>query len=175
MASKKNINVMWFRQDLRLADNPALSKAIDDGKTLPIFIFDNVNSKDHINGSASKWWLYHSLTKLNQSLKNKLCFFKGSPLEILDGIHKEYKIINIFWNRCYEPWRIRRDKKIKKYFNDTDVKVSTFNGSLLWEPWNIAKKDGTPYKVFTPYYRKGCLNSEKPRILTTASVVSSGS
>ena len=95
MAYKKNINVMWFRQDLRLADNPALSKAIDDGETLPIFIFDNVNSKDHINGSASKWWLYHSLTKLNQSLKNKLCFFKGSPLEILDGIHKEYKIINI--------------------------------------------------------------------------------
>ena len=59
MASKKNINVMWFRQDLRLADNPALSKALEDGKTLPIFIFDNVNSNDHINGSASKWWLHN--------------------------------------------------------------------------------------------------------------------
>ena len=42
--------------------------------------------------------------------------------------------------------------------------MNTFNGSLLWEPWNIAKKDGTPYKVFTPYYRKGCLNSDKPRM-----------
>ncbi len=164
MASKKNINVMWFRQDLRLADNPALSKSLEDGKTLPIFIFDNVNSKEHTNGAASKWWLHNSLTKLNKSLDSKLCFFRGNPIDILDEINKQFEISNIFWSRCYEPWRIKRDKKIKKYFSDKDINVNTFNGSLLWEPWNIAKKDGTPYKVFTPYYRKGCLNSEKPRM-----------
>ena len=164
MALAKNINVMWFRQDLRLADNPALTNALEDGKTLPIFILDNVNSKEHINGAASKWWLHHSLSKLNKSLKNKLCFFIGNPIDILDEIHKQFEISNIFWSRCYEPWRIKRDKKIKKHFNDQNVNVNTFNGSLLWEPWNIAKKDGTPYKVFTPYYRKGCLNSDKPRM-----------
>ena len=164
MALAKNINVMWFRQDLRLADNPALTNALEDGKTLPIFILDNVNSKEHVNGAASKWWLHHSLSKLNKSLKNKLCFFIGNPIDILDEIHKQFEISNIFWSRCYEPWRIKRDKKIKKYFNDQNVNVNTFNGSLLWEPWNIAKKDGTPYKVFTPYYRKGCLNSDKPRM-----------
>ena len=164
MALAKNINVMWFRQDLRLADNPALTNALEDGKTLPIFIFDNVNSKEHVNGAASKWWLHHSLIKLNKSLKNKLCFFRGNPIDILDEINKQFEISNIFWNRCYEPWRIKRDKKIKKHFNDQNVNVNTFNGSLLWEPWNIAKKDGTPYKVFTPYYRKGCLNSDKPRM-----------
>ena len=164
MALAKNINVMWFRQDLRLADNPALTNALEDGKTLPIFILDNVNSKEHVNGAASKWWLHHSLIKLNKSLKNKLCFFIGNPIDILDEIHKQFEISNIFWSRCYEPWRIKRDKKIKKYFNDQNVNVNTFNGSLLWEPWNIAKKDGTPYKVFTPYYRKGCLNSDKPRM-----------
>jgi deoxyribodipyrimidine photo-lyase len=164
MALAKNINVMWFRQDLRLADNPALTNALEDGKTLPIFILDNVNSKEHINGAASKWWLHHSLIKLNKSLKNKLCFFIGNPIDILDEIHKQFEISNIFWSRCYEPWRIKRDKKIKKYFNEQNVNVNTFNGSLLWEPWNIAKKDGTPYKVFTPYYRKGCLNSDKPRL-----------
>ena len=164
MALAKNINVMWFRQDLRLADNPALTNALEDGKTLPIFILDNVNSKEHVNGAASKWWLHHSLIKLNKSLKNKLCFFVGNPIDILDEIHKQFEISNIFWSRCYEPWRIKRDKKIKKYFNDQNVNVNTFNGSLLWEPWNIAKKDGTPYKVFTPYYRKGCLNSDKPRM-----------
>ena len=164
MISNKNINVIWFRQDLRLADNPALSKSLEEGKTLPIFIFDNVNSKEHINGSASKWWLHHSLTKLNKSLKNKLLFFRGNPIDILDEINNQFEVSNIFWNRCYEPWRIKRDKKIKKYFNEKDINVDTFNGSLLWEPWNIAKKDGTPYKVFTPYYRKGCLNSDKPRM-----------
>jgi len=164
MAFAENINVMWFRQDLRLADNPALSKALEDGKTLPIFIFDNVNSKEYINGAASKWWLHHSLTKLNKSLKSKLCFFIGNPIDILNEINNKLKISNIFWCRCYEPWRIKRDKKIKKYFNDQNINVNTLNGSLLWEPWNIAKKDGTPYKVFTPYYRKGCLNSDKPRM-----------
>ena len=164
MALAKNINVIWFRQDLRLADNPALTNALEDGKTLPIFILDNVNSKEHVNGAASKWWLHHSLIKLNKSLKNKLCFFTGNPIDILDEIHKQFEISNIFWSRCYEPWRIKRDKKIKKYFSDQNVNVNTFNGSLLWEPWNIAKKDGTPYKVFTPYYRKGCLNSDKPRM-----------
>ena len=164
MALAKNINVIWFRQDLRLADNPALTNALEDGKTLPIFILDNVNSKEHVNGAASKWWLHHSLIKLNKSLKNKLCFFRGNPIDILDEINKRFKISNIFWSRCYEPWRIKRDKKIKKYFNDQNINVNTFNGSLLWEPWNIAKKDGTPYKVFTPYYRKGCLNSDKPRM-----------
>ena len=164
MALAKNINVIWFRQDLRLADNPALTNALEDGKTLPIFIFDDFNSKEHVNGAASKWWLHHSLIKLNKSLKNKLCFFAGNPIDILDEIHKQFEISNIFWSRCYEPWRIKRDKKIKKYFNDQNVNVNTFNGSLLWEPWNIAKKDGTPYKVFTPYYRKGCLNSDKPRM-----------
>ena len=164
MALEKNINVMWFRQDLRLADNPALTNALEDGKTLPIFILDDFNSKEHVNGAASKWWLHHSLIKLNKSLKNKLCFFVGNPIDILDEIHKQFEISNIFWSRCYEPWRIKRDKKIKKYFNDQNVNVNTFNGSLLWEPWNIAKKDGTPYKVFTPYYRKGCLNSDKPRM-----------
>ena len=164
MVSTKNINVMWFRQDLRLADNPALSKSLEDGKTLPIFILDNVNSKDHSNGAASKWWLHQSLIELNKSLKNNLCFFVGNPIEILDEINKQYKITNIFWSRCYEPWRIKRDKKIKKYFSGKDINVNTFNGSLLWEPWNITKKDGTPYKVFTPYYRKGCLNSDKPRM-----------
>ena len=164
MALAKNINVMWFRQDLRLADNPALTNALEDGKTLPIFILDNVNSKEHVNGAASKWWLHHSLSKLNKSLKNKLCFFVGNPIDILDEIHKQFEISNIFWSRCYEPWRIKRDKKVKKYFNDQNVNVNTFNGSLLWEPWNIGKKDGTPYKVFTPYYRKGCLNSDKPRM-----------
>ena len=164
MALAKNINVMWFRQDLRLADNPALTNALEDGKTLPIFILDDFNSKEHVNGAASKWWLHHSLSKLNKSLKNKLCFFRGNPIDILDEINKRFEISNIFWCRCYEPWRIKRDKKIKKHFNDQNVNVNTFNGSLLWEPWNIAKKDGTPYKVFTPYYRKGCLNSDKPRM-----------
>ena len=62
------INIFWFRQDLRLSDNPGLVNSIANGKTMPIFIFDDENSKDYINGSASKWWLHHSLLSLKSLL-----------------------------------------------------------------------------------------------------------
>ena len=55
-------------------------------------------------------------------------------------------------------------EKIKKIFEDKNIKVKSYNASLLWEPWNILKNDGTPYKVFTPFYRKGCLGNDEPRI-----------
>ena len=160
---KKNINIFWFRQDLRLLDNPGLHESVKSGATLPVFIFDDENSKDFINGAASKWWLHHSLISLKKSLDNNLSLYKGDPKKILLKLTETYDVNGIYWNRCYEPWRIKRDKKIKSFFEDKKIKVSTSNGSLLWEPWNVVKNDGTPYKVFTPYYRKGCLNSEMPR------------
>ena len=160
---KKDINIFWFRQDLRLSDNPGLYNSIKNGATLPIFIFDDENSREHINGSASKWWLHRSLIALKQSLDNNLSLYRGDPKNILIKLSETYNVKEIFWNRCYEPWRIKRDKKIKSFFDDKEISVNTYNGSLLWEPWNVVKNDGTPYKVFTPYYRKGCLNSEMPR------------
>jgi deoxyribodipyrimidine photo-lyase len=69
----------------------------------------------------------------------------------------------IVWNRCYEPWRIARDANIKSALKGQGLDVQSFNGSLLWEPWQVLKKDSTPYKVFTPYYRRGCLSAVAPR------------
>lgn len=68
----------------------------------------------------------------------------------------------MYYNRCYEPWRIEREKKLEKKLKK-NVKIHSFNGSLLWEPWEILKDDGTPYRVFTPFYRRGCLNAVDPR------------
>ena len=68
MSTKKNISIFWFRQDLRIADNPGLTKAVEGGNVLPIYIYDNVNSKEYEMGSASKWWLHHSLVNLNNCL-----------------------------------------------------------------------------------------------------------
>ena len=70
------------RQDLRIADNPGLSKAVE-GDVLPIYIYDNVNSKEYEMGSASKWWLHHSLVNLNKSLNNNLSIYVGDPQEVL--------------------------------------------------------------------------------------------
>ncbi len=158
-----NTVIHWFRQDLRLTDNPALFAAAQAGKILPIYILDDKNAGDHAMGAASRWWLHHSLTALHESLKKTLHIFLGKPEEILPKLIQEHNVNAVFWNRCYEPWCIQRDQNVKGLLKDMNVEVSSFNGSLLWEPWQIKKKDGGNYKVFTPFYRKGCLQALPPR------------
>ena len=161
---KTGVAIHWFRQDLRLNDNPSLESASQYENIIPIYILDDINPGEFELGSASKWWLHNSLNKLNESLNGKLLVFRGDPCEILNSLVQEHKITYISWNRCYEPWRIARDKKIKSTFETKDIKIESFSGSLLWEPWSISKDDGTPYRVFTPFYKKGCLNAEEPRL-----------
>ena len=161
---KTGVAIHWFRQDLRLNDNPSLESASQYENIIPIYILDDINPGKFEMGSASKWWLHNSLHKLNESLNGKLLVFRGDPCEILNSLIQEHKITYISWNRCYEPWRIARDKKIKSTFETKDIKIESFSGSLLWEPWSISKDDGTPYRVFTPFYKKGCLNAEEPRL-----------
>lgn len=156
-------NIFWFRQDLRLQDNPGFIEAVKGGSVLPIYILDDINAGKHQMGRAGRWWLHHSLNNLSESLEGKLAFFKGDPKRILPELIRSEKIDGVYWNRCYEPWRIHRDKEIKEALKKVGVVVKSENASLLWEPWEICKKDGEPYKVFTPYFKKGCLTSEQPR------------
>jgi Deoxyribodipyrimidine photolyase len=161
---EKDIIIHWFRQDLRIQDNPSLYEAAQKGAVLPVYILDDQNAKDHCMGGASRWWLHYSLLALNKSLKGKLVVYCGDPKKILIDLVEEHNVKAVHWNRCYEPWRITRDKSIKKSLEVHSIETNSFNGSLLWEPWEILKKDATPYKVFTPYFRNGCLQSEAPRL-----------
>ena len=154
---------MWFRQDLRLADNPALCAACERGDIIPIYILDDDGADSWKMGGASRWWLHHALADLNSSLKQGLHLFEGDALTILRNLAAQTNASAIVWNRCYEPWRITRDASLKTALKSDGLTVESFNGSLLWEPWQVLKKDGTPYKVFTPYYRRGCLSSATPR------------
>ncbi|MEM1243213.1 MAG: deoxyribodipyrimidine photo-lyase [Pseudomonadota bacterium] len=163
MSQDQGFVIHWFRQDLRLADNPALFAAAKQGQVLPIYILDDENPGKQKIGAASRWWLHHSLTALDKSLDHKLCIFRGDAQVILQKLTETYPIQGIFWNRCYEPWRIKRDEAIKKIFKQKNISVESFNGSLLWEPWEVLKTDGTYYKVFTPFYRRGCLQAMPPR------------
>jgi deoxyribodipyrimidine photo-lyase len=154
---------MWFRQDLRLADNPALISACERGEIIPIYILDDAAADDWKMGGASRWWLHHALEHLSTSLGGKLQIYKDDALAVLNELANKTGARAIVWNRCYEPWRIARDAVIKKALKGFGLDVQSFNGSLLWEPWQVLKKDETPYKVFTPYYRRGCLSSVTPR------------
>ena len=157
-------SIVWFRQDLRIHDNPALFAACRAGKIIPVFIFDDTLPSQHQAGAASNWWLHRALVDLNKNLANKLIVRSGDPLTVLLNLCDEYHINSLCWNRMYEKWAIQRDKKIKDELKHLGFEVKSFNGALLWEPMSVLKKDETPYKVFTPFYRRGCLSAEPPRI-----------
>lgn len=155
--------LVWFRQDLRLSDNPALTHALEAGyAVIPVYILDDDNAEQWKMGGASRWWLHQSLKALNEKLREHMVFRAGKADEILPTLLEETGAQAVFWNRCYEPWRIKRDEAIKAGLRDNGLEAQSFNASLLWEPWTIKNQQGLPYKVFTPYYRKGCLTAEQP-------------
>ncbi|WP_347251376.1 deoxyribodipyrimidine photo-lyase [Legionella sp.] len=146
--------LVWFRQDLRLSDNPAFFEACAQHKRIiPLYILDGKNS---VLGQAQAWWLHHSLNALKNSLNEKLglklVLRKGNPLEVILELVKTFSIDALYWNRCYEPLTIERDKKIKSSMQALGLEVLSFNGNLLHEPWTIKNKNGDYFKVFTPYW-----------------------
>ncbi len=156
------IAIAWFRQDLRLADNPALRTAAESGRVLPIFILDDDNAGEWQRGAASRAWLHRSLQRLDQSLGGGLRCFRGDAAEILSALVRALPVSGVYWNRCYEPWRRQRDTQIKQALTEAGLDCRSFNASLLWEPWEIEKESGGPYRVFTPFWKKGCLRAALP-------------
>lgn len=150
----KAVTILWFRQDLRLLDNPALTAALAAGNVLPIYILDDQNAAERKLGSASRWWLHHSLRALDEALGGRLNLYMGDARDIISRLCERFMVKSVYWNRCYEPWRIHRDQFIKSQLLEKGIQTKSFNGSLLHEPWSILKNDGTPYKVFTPYHRQ---------------------
>ena len=100
---------------------------------------------------------------MNEQLGHNLLILKGEAQIVFERICKYFDVKFISWNRCYEPWRIKRDKTLKTFLKQKGITVKTFNGSLLWEPWDVLKNDLTPYKVYSPFYKRGCFNSQSPR------------
>ncbi len=158
MPAKPSIIVMWFRQDLRIADNPALMNACRKAdQVLPIYILDDENCGRWRLGAASRWWLRESLRQLDGRLDGRLCIAKGDALKVLKQVAREFSVEGVYWNRCYEPWRIRRDTKIKAELDRLGIDARSWNGSLLVEPHEAVKADGKPYRVFTPFFERSWL------------------
>ena len=144
--------IVWFRQDLRLRDNPALAAAAAKGAVVPIFILDDATSANRRLGGASRWWLHHSLVALRDYL-GELRLFRGVPRDLLPAIIETVRASALYWNRCYEPHAITRDKELKSLMQRLGVEVQSFNGSLLHEPWEVATGRGDSFKIYTPYWR----------------------
>lgn len=158
----KIVSIFWFRRDLRLADNPGLYQAAKTSDLiLPIFIIDPLQLVQE--GQATRWWLYHSLQSLDESLKNSLNFYQADAQSLLVSLANRYKVAKIFCNRVDEPDAIKQDQLLKKHLADHGIELIMCSSNLLWEPSKIVKADQTAYKVFTPFYKNGCLSAQPPR------------
>ncbi len=156
--------LLWFRQDLRLADNPALVDAAANGAVIPVYILDDATPDRWAMGGASRWWLHHSLAALDKELRalgSRLILRRGRASEQIDRLVGETGAGGIRWNRCYEPFAIARDRKLKATLKARGLTVSSFNATLLFEPHEVLNRSGQPFKVFSPFWR-ACLAKDDP-------------
>ncbi len=157
--------LVWFRNDLRLADNPALLFAVESGEpVVPVFVWSPEDEGDWPDGSATRWWLHHSLQALASDLADKgarLVVRRGPALEALRDLARETGAGTVVWNRRYEPASIACDTRIKASLRADGLRVESFAANLLFEPCDIRNKAGTPFKVFTPFWRH-CLSLGTP-------------
>ncbi|NBY67533.1 MAG: deoxyribodipyrimidine photo-lyase, partial [Betaproteobacteria bacterium] len=127
--------LVWFRQDLRLQDNPALAAAISrGGAIIPVYIFDDTAEDKWPLGGASRWWLHHALASLEASLRergSRLVIAHGASAETLRALIAQTGAGAIFWNRRYEPAIIARDAVIKTELTAAGIDAKSFNASLL--------------------------------------------
>jgi len=157
--------IVWFRQDLRVADNPALSAAVaHGGPIVPVYIWDSDSGSPWSTGAASRWWLHQSLLALDEALRargSRLVIRCGDALECLHQLIEETDAGTVVWNRRYEPAHIAQDRQIKTALKKEGVSATSFNASLLFEPWTVQTGQSQPYRVFTPFWKK-CLSLPAP-------------
>ena len=149
--------IVWFRRDLRLADNPALARAAAMGRpVVPVFILDDGTPGLRGPGGASRWWLHHSLAALAgdlAALGGRLTLRRGPAGVVLDALIAETGADTVLWNRCYDKGSVARDTEIKAGLRARGLLAESFNGSLLTEPWEITTKAGGGYKVYTRFWQ----------------------
>ncbi len=149
--------IVWFRNDLRLTDNPALAAACASGlPLLCLYIHDEQAEGLRPLGGASRWRLNLALQALSQAIARRggeLHFLRGSAEDALPRLAEKIPEAKILWNRRYGGGEIGQDTRLKARLRAQGREVASFNGALLAEPWEMGKKNGGSYKVFTPFWR----------------------
>ncbi|GAA5221879.1 cryptochrome/photolyase family protein [Membranihabitans marinus] len=152
------VAVFWYRRDLRLEDNTALNHSLNGSlKVLPIFIFDENILRELPVDDARVQFIHQQLVKLNQNLlkfQSSILCLKGKPIEVWQNLIETYDIENVYINKDYEPYAIKRDKVISEFLSSKGISIHSFKDQVIFEESEIVKKDGLPYTVFTPYKNK---------------------
>ena len=154
----EKINIFWFRRDLRLNDNSGLFNALKSGeKVQPIFIFDKEILRKLPKDDARVSFIHQEIENINQQLKkvgSTIEVYYGKPIDIFKSLSEKYTIDIVFTNHDYEPYSIKRDLEIKQLLESKNIHFKSFKDQVIFERNEIVKKDGTPYKVYTPYSKK---------------------
>ncbi|KAK4748312.1 hypothetical protein SAY87_014898 [Trapa incisa] len=158
-----NKTIVWFRRDLRIEDNPALSAAAQEGLVFPVFIWCPREEGQFYPGRVSRWWLKQSLTHLEQSLKSlgaQLILMKtSSTLTALLECVEATGATKVVYNHLYDPVSLVRDHDIKEKLVEKGICVQSYNADLLYEPWEIYDEKGIAFTSFDAYWNK-CLNMQ---------------
>ncbi len=159
-------SIVWFRDDLRLADNPALTAAIDRGDpVVALYVLDEESPGVRPLGGAARWWLHHSLASLSERVRERggvLILRRGPAERVVRQTVADVGATAVYWNRRYGGAERAVDTNLKSSLRDDGVEVASFSASLLHEPWTIKTGGGTHYSVFTPFWR-ACLSMPSPR------------
>jgi len=151
------INIFWFRRDLRLIDNTALHESLKKNNVKPIFIFDT-NITNKLEKDDARLSFIHSLLfSINKDLNthdSSVFCYHGKPEVIWQELISNYEIDTVFWNRDYEPYSIKRDNTIKQLLKNNNIEIKTFKDQVIFEEFDVLKKDNNPYTVYTPYKNK---------------------
>lgn len=157
---------VWLRDDLRTGDNPALHHALErGGDVVVVYILDDVSPGVRPLGAASRWWLHQSLASLAGDLEkrgSRLILRRGPAAEVIPALIDETGADAVAWNRRYGKSAREADTALKTALIESGLDVKSFQGSLLFEPWSLQTGSGTPFKVFTPFYR-AALDQPEPR------------
>lgn len=150
--------IHWFRNDLRLSDNPALAAAIDSGSpVIAIYVYSSEDEGRWSMGAASRWWLHHSLTALAGELAQlggNLLIRTGNAVDLIDSLARKAGATCVYWNERVEPAARAVADQLKKALANSGVRWSEHNSSLIVEPESLLTGENNPYKVFTPYWKK---------------------
>ena len=155
-----NKSLFIFRRDLRLSDNKGLNQALlNSTLVIPCFIFDptQVGNKNSYRSMNAIQFMIDSLAEIDEQLKNlnsHLYFFYGSAPNVIKKLIIEEGIDAVFVNRDYTPFSLKRDEEIKKICIEHHCEFISIHDLLLHEPEQVLTGSGTPYSIFTAFYKK---------------------